>query len=232
MTYAPPSRNSSDDGTLVGALKIVLTKFLQGVDDMLPAKVIAYDAATNLASVQPLIAVVSTANERIPRAVVAAIPVAQFGAGGFVMRFPVTPGDLGWIKANDRDISLFKRAHTVTSPNTQRKHSFEDALFIPETMLQGVTIDPLDADNAVWQSFDGTVRIALGPNYIKMITTGVGIGGVPSVNSILDLQSTTKAFKPPRMTTAQRNAISAEEGMVIWNLDVHGLQSYNGSVWG
>lgn len=232
MVYSPPSRNSSDDGTLVGALKIVLTKFLQNVDDMLPARVIAYDAVTNLASVQPLIAVVSTANERISRAPIAAVPVAQFGAGGFVMRFPVSPGDLGWIKANDRDISLFKTAHTITSPNTQRKHSFEDGLFIPETMLQGITIDGADVASAVWQTFDGSVRIAMAASYIKMITPGVGIGGAPSTHAILDVQSTTKAFKPPRMTTAQRDAIVAEEGMVIWNLDVHSLQSYNGSAWG
>ena len=38
----------------------------------------------------------------------------------------------------------------------------------------------------------------------------VGIGtNSPSTSSILDVTSTTKGLLPPRMTTAQRNAISS-----------------------
>lgn len=232
-TYAPPSRSGADDGTIVGMLRIVLGKFLQNVDDMLPARVVAYDRETNRAAVQPMIDMVTTSvpPERITRAQIASVPVLQLGGGGFVMSFPIVPGDFGWIKANDRDISLFKKTLAKASPNTQRKHSFEDALFIPDTFLNQVTIDPLDEESALWQSLDGSIRIALASTYIKMMGS-VGIGAQPSAHAILDLQSTTKAFKPPRMTTAQRNALTAEEGMVIYNTSVHGLQCYNGSTWG
>lgn len=168
---SPPSINPSSRFDLAGTFRLILTKFLQGVDDMLPAKVIAYDRETNRASVQPLIVVVTTDDKQVPRAVVPSIQVLQIGAGGFVLSFPVKPGDLGWIKANDRDISLFKQSLKQEQPNTQRKHSFEDAIFIPDTMLRSVTINPEDAENVVLQSIDGTQRIAIWPNKIK-ITAG------------------------------------------------------------
>jgi hypothetical protein len=51
--------------------------------------------------------------------------------------------------------------------------------------------------------------------------------------AILDVQSTTKGFLPPRMTTAQRNAIaSPAEGLMIYQTDnTKGWYGYNGSAW-
>ena len=200
---------------------------------MLPAQVIAYDAATNVAQVQPLISVVTTDNQLVQRAQVASVPVLQASGGGFLLRFPVNSGDLGWIKANDRDISLFKQTGEMSPPNTQRKHSFEDAIFIPQSLWSLITIASEDATNAVFQNYAGTVKIALWSNLIKILAPkGVGIGGTPNQHAILDLQSTTQAFIFPRMTTAQRDAIPTPvEGMTIWNVDTHGLNSYNGSSW-
>jgi len=227
--YAPPSRNPADNDTLTGLLRLVLTKFLQATDDMLPAQVIAYDVETNMAQVQPIIQMVSTTSQVIPRAQVASVPVLQMSGGGFVMRFPINSGDLGWIKANDRDISLFKQTMQQAQPNTQRKHSFEDAIFIPQTAWSLITLASEDAGNAVFQNDDGTVKIALWPDLIKILApAGVGIGGTPDPNAILDLQSTTQAWLPPRMTTDQRDAIpDPTEGMTVWLTDRHGFSSYN-----
>jgi hypothetical protein len=234
QNYSPPSRNAADSDTLTGLFRLVLTKFLQNTDDMLPAKVIAYDAKNNVAQVQPVIEIVTTSNQVVPRAQVASVPVFQMSGGGFALRFPLDTGDLGWIKANDRDISLYKQTTQPSQPNTQRKHSFEDALFIPQSAWSLITLAEEDSGNAVFQNYGGTVKIALWPDLIKILAPkGVGIGGTPNPNAVLDLQSTTKAFIPPRMTTAQRNAIPAPvEGMVVWNTDTHGLNSYNGSTWG
>lgn len=164
----PPSRNTSNDDTLAGAIAISLAKLLQNTDDMLPAKVIAYDRATNRASVQAMIAIVNTENQLIERAQIASIPVFQMGAGGFVMSWPVKPNDLGWIKANDRDISLFLKSLTVSAPNTARKHTFSDAVFYPDTMFKNVQINVEDAENLVIQKLDGSVRIALWDDKVKI----------------------------------------------------------------
>jgi hypothetical protein len=235
-THSPASRNQSDNGTVAGMLRLVLGKFLQHVDDMLPAQVIAYDAAKNLAQVQPLISMVTTDNMLVSRAQVASVPVFQVSGGGFVLNFPISTGDLGWLKANDRDISLFKQTGGKCAPNTQRKHSFEDAIFIPQAARSLITVAAEDIGNAVLQSYDGTVRLALWAGMLKITAPHMGIGDTPgfapNANAVLDLQSTTKSFMPPRMTQAQRDAIpSPTEGMMVWNLTTHALSTYNGSTW-
>lgn len=62
---------------------------------------------------------------------------------------------------------------------------------------------------------------------------GFGVGGAPDANAILDAQSTTKAFIPPRMTKAQRNAIASPvAGMTIYQTDnTPGQRVYNGTNW-
>lgn len=61
----------------------------------------------------------------------------------------------------------------------------------------------------------------------------VGIGtSTPNANAILDLQSTEKGFLPPRMTTAQRDAISTpDSGMTIFNTSINELQIRSAGAW-
>jgi len=55
----------------------------------------------------------------------------------------------------------------------------------------------------------------------------------PSAAAKLDVASTTQGFLPPRMTTAQRDAISTPPaGLVIYNTSTNVLNFYNGSAWG
>jgi Phage protein Gp138 N-terminal domain len=157
----PPSRNTANNNSLSGLIQFAINKNLESTDDMLPAKVIAYDRTTNRARVQPLIDMVDTKDVIQPRAQIASIPVLQLGGAGYVISFPIATGTLGWIKANDRDISLLRAPYNPVAPNTLRKHSFSDALFIPDTMLNGVTIASGDVNNAVFQNAEGTVKISL-----------------------------------------------------------------------
>ena len=60
---------------------------------------------------------------------------------------------------------------------------------------------------------------------------GVGTSS-PNANAILDVSSTTKAFMPPRMTTAQKNSVaSPTAGMVVYDTDMASLSVYNGTAW-
>ncbi len=55
----------------------------------------------------------------------------------------------------------------------------------------------------------------------------VGIGtSSPNADSILDLTSTTQAFLPPRMTTAQRGGITPVNGMMIFNETTVQIEAY------
>lgn len=65
-------------------------------------------------------------------------------------------------------------------------------------------------------------------------TGGVGIGTQsPNAASVMDLTSTTKGLLLPRMTKAQRDAISSPvAGLVVYQTDnTPGLRVYNGTNW-
>lgn len=62
-------------------------------------------------------------------------------------------------------------------------------------------------------------------------TLGIGTS-TPDGKSVLDLTSTTKGFLPPRMTTTQRDAITAPPaGLTVYNSTLGGLSVYDGTNW-
>lgn len=237
---SPPSIDPASREDAVGMLRLIMTKFLQGVDDMLPAKVIAYDRTTNRAQVQPLISVVTTDKKVVQRAQVASIPVLQLGGGGFVLSFPIKAGDIGWIKANDRDISLFLQSLPVAgaSPNSDRKHSFEDAMFIPDTMFKQVVINGDDTENVVLQSIDGTVRISLGNDKITVTAPEVIVNSPQVTVNATDVDvsatdvsvttttaevvaSSTASVNSPAITMTASTSITLDTPSVVITGDFH-----------
>jgi len=67
---------------------------------------------------------------------------------------------------------------------------------------------------------------------------GLRIGGTPlsddritDVSVGLEVDSTTKAFLPSRMTTAQRNSLTAVDGMVLYNTTTDKLQTRAAGSW-
>jgi len=59
-----------------------------------------------------------------------------------------------------------------------------------------------------------------------------GLGSSIHPSALLQANSTSKGFLPPRMTTAQINAISSpSDGLVVYNTDRKRLETYKGSYW-
>ncbi|MFN3700550.1 MAG: tail fiber domain-containing protein [Alphaproteobacteria bacterium] len=97
--------------------------------------------------------------------------------------------------------------------------------------------------NAVWNDADNAYLAFLtrgtGSVTEKMRLTASGnllIGGTAeSASALLQLESTTRGFLPPRMTELQRDAIAAPAtGLVVFNLDAGDnglLQFYDGADW-
>ena len=78
----------------------------------------------------------------------------------------------------------------------------------------------------------GTLGVTSGTSLSTLTTSGATtIGGLtPNASAILDVQSTTKTFLPPRMTGAQSLAIvSPAEGSLIYNTTSKALNVYNGT---
>lgn len=61
--------------------------------------------------------------------------------------------------------------------------------------------------------------------------SSVGIGGDPNDSALLELVSTTKGFLPPRMTQAQRVALTPVEGLTVFDTTLNCLCVYSGSAW-
>lgn len=91
-----------------------------------------------------------------------------------------------------------------------------------------------DCELGAWVQIKDIDNHTTYPLLINPLGGNVGIGTFfPNDNAVLDIESTTKAFMPPRMTTTQMNAIpSPTEGMVIYNTTAHALYFRNATVWG
>lgn len=83
--------------------------------------------------------------------------------------------------------------------------------------------------------FSTTTNGATSPSERMRITSAgnVGIGtAAPSASCLLHLSSTTSGFRPPSMTTAQRDLIATPiAGVMIYNNSTNKLNFYNGSAW-
>lgn len=168
-TPAVPSRTPGQEDDGDGAIGFLLSKALQQTNNQLPARVISYDRDTNRAQVEILYQVTYTNGANFQLTAPAQVPVVQIGGGGLVLNFPLKPGDLGWIKASDRDISLFLQSYEAERGATKRMHSFADGVFYPDVM-KGWAID--DPDAAVLQTLDGGTAIALKPQRVMINVEG------------------------------------------------------------
>lgn len=170
-----PSQDPADSGNAAGALRTIFRKQLMKTDGQLPAIVIGYDRVRNRATVRPLITLIKTNGQTVSRASIASVPVLALGGGGYALTFPLKAGDLGWIEASDRDISLFVQSVKESTPNTFRIHSFNDGRFVPDAFAQYTFDATDDGSAAVLQSYDGTVKIAIDTHELRLQAPTVSV---------------------------------------------------------
>lgn len=82
---------------------------------------------------------------------------------------------------------------------------------------------------ARFNSFDNANKLGTALNQLVVVS---GLGSNPDASAIVDIQSTTKGFKPPVMTTTQKNAIATPiEGLVVYDATLHKLCVHTDSAW-
>lgn len=189
--------NPSDQESTPSAMMKMLRDFMLNVDDCLPAIVISYDRVENIATVRPLIARLTVDDVSVPRNQIVDVEVFSFGGGGMHINFPLGPGDLGWIKASDRDLSNFKESLQESVPSSSITHSFDSSLFLPDVYRKYVILGE-HADEAVFQSVDGTHRVAVGSGRIKIAAAGTYIevidGKITAVADLFDVIAPESKF--------------------------------------
>ena len=117
-----------------------------------------------------------------------------------------------------------------------------DAAVTTEKIADGSVTDVKLADFDLANATDGDLLqydetsgqwVQLTPNYISHGDNSVGIGTTTVDSSAeLEIRSTTKGFLPPRMSSAERDAINSPvEGLTVYNTNVRCLETYNGVRW-
>jgi hypothetical protein len=164
------------------------------------------------------------------------------------------------LKYNDDSSPLCMSIGTTTSHEFRIRTADTDAITIDTSQRVGIgTSSPatlLDLNSAAatnttlaysengalkwynrYNAGDGSFQIVDVVNTTTRLhisnTGNVGIGTTsPSASALLDVTSTTAGFLPPRMTTAQRDAISSPAaGLMVYNTSTNKLNFYNGTAW-
>lgn len=189
----PLVQRPEDAQTLTSTLRFVKRAIEMDMECMLPCRVVSYDRVRNVAEVRPQIVVTKRDPaggplQRTPRVNIPDIPVLSLGAGGFHISFPINAGDLGWIWAADRDITLFLQNLQETHAATDgASHKFSDAVFIPDA-FRTYTINAEDADALVIQSTDSATRISIRADNIKITTPVTVLLDTPLVETTHNLK--------------------------------------------
>ncbi len=97
--------------------------------------------------------------------------------------------------------------------------------FIPKTLIV----------RNLWNN--GGIRINGGSGdtnimYFDTTVLNVGIGTTtPNASALLDLTSTTGSLLVPRMTTIEKNALTAVNGMILYDTTLNKFQGYEAGAW-
>lgn len=90
---------------------------------------------------------------------------------------------------------------------------------------------PLTDQVGAFRTYTDGVNLAEIMSFIKNGSIGIGTNA-PSANALVDINSTTKGFLPPRMTNAQRAAITATKGLIVVNTTNNAVAYNDGTNWG
>lgn len=124
--------------TLYETVRLAVEQRLAEIFTVLPGKIVSYEAAGNVAVVQPTLKVKyrdeAAAKER---PVIAGVRVQFPKMGNSWLRLPVNPGDEGLLVFSQRSIERWQALGGVQDPEDPRKFSYSDCFFQP-----GATSDP------------------------------------------------------------------------------------------
>lgn len=110
---------------------------------------------------------------------------------------------------------------------------FTASTYAPFGSVRGGKENSTDSNYAGYLAFQTTPNSGTLTERMRIDSVGnVGIGATANASAILDVQSTTKGFRLPNMTTAQKNAIaSPAAGLLVMDTTLGKACLYTGAAW-
>lgn len=181
--YTTPSYNPADTGD-TGFSNFLENRFFLKLEKVAPAEIVSYNRATNRATVKILNLSLYANGTNLNKKNIFDVPVYMAAAGGFILSFPISAGNKGWLVTTDCDISVFKQLLGTFVPATLQRHKYANSFFLPD-YIQGLNISAEDDGAVVLTSTEGTTKISLKNGQITLTAATNIINGPLQVNGTI-----------------------------------------------
>jgi hypothetical protein len=145
---------SDDEIELAEVIRLALDTRQRNMHTALPGAIVSYDAGTQTASIDLLVELSvpsrskGHAYERIPT--LHGVPIGHPRGGGFVMHFPLVPGDHVWVMFSERSLDEVIKNGSRSQPRDLRMHNLSFAYAIPASSpAQRAALEDMPADALV-----------------------------------------------------------------------------------
>lgn len=146
------------------SLSTILDVFKAQMEVCIPAIVIDVDREKNIVKVEYAPNIKLSTGEDIKRGVIE-VPILVASGGGFMVNFPISKGDVGWVIAGDRDTTNYRednsKQYNLFSLET---HQYNFGFFVPDVFsAENKTFKLTEDDKGkfVIQTLDGLTKIRM-----------------------------------------------------------------------
>lgn len=169
-------------------IKRAVRKAMRETRVAMPARIVSYDAGKRRAQIQILQPERTEDGQEIEQPIVTEVPVFMPIGGGASITTPIAGGDTGIVMFADQDIGGWVADDDTSGPDSGRRHSLNDAMFIPGDGRSGA-----DASNVIITFGGATIKITPGgevdidaPSDITISSAGdvtISAGGAVDIQS-------------------------------------------------
>lgn len=143
------------------AMGTALDTRIKRLHTALPGRIVAFDAARQVASVQPMIEQQLMDGSRQPLPMLPDVPVQFPRGGGFVLTFPVKPGDECLLVFNERCIDGWWHSGASSEPLDYRQHDLSDAVAVMGISSLPQVVPAFATDAVELRRLDGSAYVRL-----------------------------------------------------------------------
>lgn len=164
------------------------------------------------------------------------LPIFYAGTAGTWQKC-IPMSSTGAFAGNDYDIEVNITTNTAVFRARRVSGGVTSASLFVTVAVSGGSSNAISVTQTAVTGTGTAPTSAYAPTSLCQINGRTGIGGLnadnPHVSAILDLSGdTTKAFILPKLTTAQRTAITSPTGgMMVYDTDTNKSYTYDGTTW-